>query len=245
MNQVRSFSVGDNCSNSFELRQSVRDTIPVMLGVIPFGITCGIMGNTAGLTNFETILMSLLVFAGASQFVGISMIAAGITGWGIIVLTTLLVNLRHIIMGASLAPYMMKLPVSLQAILSFGLVDESYALTTNRINTSGYSASYQLGCSMTLYISWAISTTVGVVAGSYIDDPLQWGLDFAMPATFLVLLIPRLVDKQSLVVCGIAAVTAVLGSMYLPGKWYIIIACLLASAIGGMMEREGANNHAE
>lgn len=244
MDQVRLSSGVNNCSNSLELRQAVRDTIPVMLGVIPFGITCGIMGNTAGLTSIETILMSLLVFAGASQFVAITMLSAGITSWSIIILTTLLINLRHLIMGASLAPYMMKLPLPLQAILSFGLVDESYALTTNRINSSGYSAYYQLGCNMALYITWAISTTVGTIAGSYIDDPLQWGLDFAMPATFLVLLIPRLVDKQSIIVCVIAAISAVLGAIYLPGKWYIIIACLLASAIGGIMERERANDNA-
>ncbi|MEG6615836.1 AzlC family ABC transporter permease [Peptococcaceae bacterium 1198_IL3148] len=245
MNQVRLSLATDECSKMLEVRQSIRDTIPVMLGVIPFGITCGIMGNTAGLTNLETIMMSLLVFAGASQFVAITMLSAGITGWGIIILTTLLINLRHLIMGASLAPYMMKLPVRLQAILSFGLVDESYALTASRINSSGYSAYYQLACSVVLYIAWAISTTIGVIAGSYINDPLQWGLDIAMPATFLVLLMPRLVDKQSVVVCVIAAVTAVLGALYLPGKWYIILACLLGTVIGGMMERGEANDHAE
>ncbi|AQS59198.1 AzlC family ABC transporter permease [Desulforamulus ferrireducens] len=223
--------------NNLHLSQGVRDSLPIILGIIPFGITCGLMGITTGLTQAETILMSVLVFAGASQFVSMTMLGAGITEWSIIVFTTLLVNLRHIIMGASLAPYMMKLPLPLQAVLSFGLVDESYALTANRIYKDGYSAYYQLGASAALYLSWILSTVIGVMMGGYLARCLEWGLDFAMIATFLVLLIPRLVDRISIVVCALSGIIAVVGALYLPGKWYIIVACLLASVVGSIMER--------
>ncbi|MBZ4654952.1 MAG: branched-chain amino acid transporter AzlC [Peptococcaceae bacterium] len=226
-----------------ELWQGIADSLPVMLGVTPFGITCGVMGLTAGLTGMETLLMSMLVFAGASQFVSITMLGAGITSWSVIVLTTLLINLRHFLMGASLAPYMTKLPLYQQALLAFGLVDESYVLTISRTGSAGYSPYYQFGVNTALYLAWVLSTAAGVLVGRSIADPLAWGLDFAMPATFLVLLMPRLVDRISLYVCWVAAVAAVAGALYLPGKWYIIVSCLLASTAGGILERK--NSHAQ
>lgn len=222
--------------------QGARDSIPIMLGVMPFGITCGVMGLAAGLTPAETILMSLLVFAGAAQFICITMLGAGITGWGLIVFTTLLINLRHLLMGASLAPQLLKLPLARQILLAFALTDESYAITTNRIVQAGYSANYQMGSSWALYFTWALSTIAGVLVGSYIPDPLAWGLDFAMPAVFLAMLVPRLNNPVSVAVCLVAAVTAVVGAAYLPGKWYIIAACVSASIVGGLLEKE--ENHA-
>lgn len=232
----------DKNERAEEVWVALRECTPVVLGVVPFGITCGIMGLTAKMSGVETISMSLFVFAGASQFIGINMLGAGITGWGIVVLTTLLVNLRHLIMGTSLAPYMIRLPFPLQALLAFFLTDEAYALTISRIHKAKYSAIYQLTVSTMLYLVWVLATVAGVALGSYISDPLAWGLDFAMPATFLVLLIPRLVDRISLIVFGAAALVSVFGAMYLPGKWYIIIACFTGSLIGGLLE--GENEHA-
>lgn len=221
-----------------EYRQGVRDSLPVMLGVVPFGITCGIMGLAAGLTPVETVLMSLLVFAGAAQFIGITMLGAGVTGWGLIVFTTLLINLRHLLMGMSLAPYLLKLPLARQLLLTFSLTDEAYAVTMSRTDREGYNANYQMGSSWAFYFIWAASTTAGVLVGRHIPDPLAWGLDFAMPATFLAMLVPRLTNYVSLAVCSVAAVVAVAGAVYLPGKWYIIAACLAASITGGLLEKE-------
>lgn len=219
------------------MKEAIKDTLPIVVGVIPFGITCGIMGLSSGLTSQETILMSLLVFAGAAQFISIAMIGAGVTGWGIIVFTTLLVNLRHLIMGASLAPHLLKEKAPLQAILTFGLTDESYAITIARIQKKGYNSYYFLSVNSFLYIIWALSTALGVILVNHIEDPLRWGIDFIIPASFLVLLIPRLENKSSILVCIISAVTAIIGDMYLPGKWYIILACLTASIIGLLYER--------
>lgn len=220
---------------------AVRESMPIMCGIIPFGITCGVMGLTSGLNPIETVLMSALVFAGASQFIAIDMLGAGITGFGVIIFTTLMVNLRHLLMGASLAPHITKLPLSLQGLLAFGLVDESYALTANQIHRGGYSALYQAGAQISLYVIWVLSTMTGIIIGGRISNPMEWGLDFAMPATFLVLLIPRLADRVSLYVCGISAMLAVIGAQYLPGKWYIIIACVVATIVGGLLERREEN----
>ena len=234
MENVRLISPCTKVTSEFWI--GVRDSVPLVVGVMPFGITCGIMALTAGLTGGEAMAMSMFVFAGAAQFIAITMIGAGIKGWGIIVFTTLLINLRHLLMGASLAPYIIRLPIFLQALLSFGMVDETYAITIDRAQKKEYNASYQMGATAFFYSAWILSTGIGVLLSGYISDPLAWGLDFAMPAIFLAMLIPRLVNPVAIVVCGAAAVVAVVGVLYLPGKWYIIAACLTATAIGGLME---------
>ena len=221
--------------NSREFRAGVRDTLPLMLGVFPFGLAYGIFGQSVGLTPGETVLMSLTVFAGAAQFISLPMFAAG-SGLVMISLTALLINLRHLLMRASLVPYMEKLPMAWKAFLCFGMADETYAVTISRAQTVGYSRDYHFASNATGYVTWAVSSVLGVLLGSHISNPLAWGLDFAMPATFLALLIPRLVDRTSLVVAGVAGVVSVAAAVLIPGKWYIILACLAAVAVGSWME---------
>ncbi|MEN6412879.1 MAG: AzlC family ABC transporter permease [Veillonellales bacterium] len=222
-----------------ELVEGLKDTLPIMVGVFPFGLAYGIVAQSIGLTPGETLLMSVLVFAGAAQFISLPMFAEG-AGVAMIALTVLLVNLRHLLMGISLAPYMSELSLPHKALLSFGMADETYAVTISRTQAIGYSAAYQLGSNMAGYVTWVLSTAGGVLLGSRINDPLSWGLDFAMPATFLALLVPRLIDKFNILVCLIAAGVSVIAAVIIPGNWYIIIACLTAVAAGGMME--GASN---
>jgi 4-azaleucine resistance transporter AzlC len=222
-----------------EFSEGVKDTLPIMVGVFPFGLAYGIVAQTMGLTPGETLLMSLLVFAGAAQFISLPMFAEG-AGLAMIALTALLINLRHLLMGVSLAPYMTGLSLPHKALLSFGMADETYAVTISRAQASGYSGAYHLGSNTAGYVTWAVSTACGILLGSRISDPLSWGLDFAMPATFLALLIPRLTDKINILVCLVAAGVSIIAAVAIPGKWYIIIACLAASAVGGILE--GAEN---
>lgn len=217
-------------------KEVLKDCLPLSAGIIPFGLTCGILGSTAGFSTFEITFMSMTVFAGAAQFMAIAMISSGITGWAAIVLTTFLINLRHLLMGASLSPYLLRLPKPLQYILAFGMTDESYAMTINRIEKKGYSPGYQLGVCAFLYVVWNLSTFLGAVFYRTIPDPLEWGVDFVLPATFLVLLIPRLKDRTAAAVCLISAFCAILGAAFLPGKWYIIFAAVAAAFAGGILE---------
>lgn len=225
-----------NAIDTADFRRGVLDTLPVLLGVVPFGVTFGIVGLTVGLTPFETVFMSLAVFAGAAQFISVTMIGMGVVDFTLIVFTTLLINLRHLLMGASLAPYLAGLSLPRQAVLAFGMVDETYAITIDRIARLGYSDSYQLGANAAAYLAWFLATVAGVLAGEYIPDPLAWGLDFAMPATFLAMLVPRLTTRTSLAVCLAAAAVAVGAALSLPGKWYIILAGLAATLVGGLLE---------
>ncbi len=218
-----------------EFRAGIRDTLPLMLGVFPFGLAYGIFGQSVGLTSGETLLMSLTVFAGAAQFISLPMFAAG-SGLVMISLTALLINLRHLLMGASLVPYMEKLSMPWKAFLSFGMADETYAVTISRAQDVGYSRDYHFASNATGYVTWAVSTVLGVMLGNHISNPLAWGLDFAMPATFLALLVPRLIDRTSAAVGGVAAVVSVAAALLIPGKWYIILACMAAVTVGAWME---------
>lgn len=218
-----------------EFLTGVKDTLPIMVGVFPFGLAYGIVAQSIGLTPGETLLMSMLVFAGAAQFISLPMFAEG-AGLIMIALTALLINLRHLLMGISLAPYMTGLSLPHKALLTFGMADETYAVTISRAQSIGYSASYHLGSNAAGYMTWTVSTIGGIFLGSHISDPLSWGLDFAMPATFLALLVPRLTDKRSLLVCLVAAGVSILAAVAIPGKWYIIISCITAAAVGGLME---------
>jgi 4-azaleucine resistance transporter AzlC len=231
------------CSETSDFWQGAYDSLPILLGVIPFGITYGVVGLAVGLTAGETLLMSLVVFAGAAQFISTTMVGMGVTDFSLIVFTTFLVNLRHLLMGASLSPYVSRLPLGRQALLAFAMADESYAVTMDRIQKHGYNESYQLGTNAAMYVTWALATMAGIAVGAYIPDPLAWGLDFAMPATFLAMLIPRLKNKLSIIVCLVAGVIAVACALYLPGKWYILIACVAASLVGGILE--GADESAD
>jgi len=217
-----------------EFFAGIKDSLPIMVGVFPFGLAYGIVAQSIGFTPGETLLMSLLVFAGAAQFISLPMFAAE-AGLAMIAVTVLLINLRHLLMGISLAPYMTKLSLPHKALLAFGMADETYAVTISHTQSLGYSAAYQLGSNTTGYVTWAVSTIGGVFLGSHISDPLSWGLDFAMPATFLALLIPRLTDKNNILVCLVASGVSVIAAVTISGKWYIIIACLTAVAIGGML----------
>ena len=223
-----------------EFAAGIRDTLPLMLGVFPFGLAYGIFARTVGLTAGETMFMSLAVFAGAAQFISLPMFAAG-SGWLMIALTTLLINLRHLLMGASIAPYMQKMPLGWKAFLCFGMADETYAVAISRAQASGYDRDYHLGCNATGYLTWASSTAAGIFLGAHIRDPLAWGLDFAMPATFLALLVPRLTNKTSLTVCLVAGVASIITAIWIPGKWYVIVACIVAVAIGAWVEGGAAD----
>lgn len=219
------------------LRQGALDMLPLLVGLIPFGLACGMLAIEAGFTAWETIAMSLLVFAGAAQFIAIGMVAAGVSDWKVLTLTALIVNLRHILMGASLLPYVRNLSLGRQAVLAFGMVDETYTVTMNRIRTTGYTPAYQLGTNGAAYAVWVACTAAGTYLGSYAVVLFAWGLDFAMPATFLAMLLPRLIEHPpSRWVAAVAAVCAVGGKLLLPGAWYILAACVAAVITGGVLE---------
>lgn len=209
-------------------------TMPLWLGAAPFGAIYAVSALAAGLTPAQTLAMSLIVFAGASQFTAAGLFAAGAAPLAIVV-TTLIINARHALLAASLAPYVRGARPEAKAALAFQLTDESYAIGMRRFLEGGGSMAYQFGSNISLYVIWQSSTLAGILLGAQIPDPAAYGLDLVFPLTFIGLLVPLLRDRVSGAVAALAALLAVAGAMLLPGSWYLLLAGILASGLGALL----------
>jgi 4-azaleucine resistance transporter AzlC len=213
-------------------------TFPLVVGAIPFGIIFGALAVTSGLSPEGTLGMSLIVFAGSSQFIAVGLIATG-ASIGTIVLTTLIVNLRHALYATTLAPHMKDLPQRWLLPLGFWLTDETFLVSIQRYNRSDqspYKHWYMFGSAVFMYTNWQLCTFLGLVAGSLIPDPTSWGLDFAMTATFIGMLVPNVKDSPALITVGTAGVSALLLNG-LPNQLGLVIATLAGITAGVIAER--------
>jgi 4-azaleucine resistance transporter AzlC len=220
-----------------EFWKGARDTLPLVIGAIPFGIIFGTLSTKAGLSAAGTMGMSLFVFAGSAQFIAMGLVGAG-TAWPMIVLTTFVVNFRHLLYTATLLQDLMRLPRRWQIMLTFGLTDETFAVAVGRWRASDRSAHkhwYQLGSMLFMYTNWNICTAIGLVAGRVLSDVGGWGLDFAMVAAFIGMVLPYVKDKPNLATVMVAGSSALV--FYdLPHKLGLIVAAILGIAAGVMAE---------
>lgn len=209
----------------------IKGSVPIMMGYVPIGNALGVLAAQAGLTPVETGAMSIFVYAGASQFIGVGMLAAGL-GPATIALTTLLVNLRHLLMSAALSPYMKHLSRGRVAAFAFFITDETFAVSTIAFRERGNADSaYMVGLYGTAYVSWVLATTAGALVGRAFVVPEALGLDFALPAMFIGLLAGQLRDKSGVIAAVVAGAAAVLGSSSL-GGWSVMGASVLAATVG-------------
>lgn len=182
--------------------------------------------------------MSLFVFAGSAQFVGISLVIAG-TAWPMIVLTTFVVNLRHMLYSATMVPFYRHLNPLWKIVLAFGLTDESFAVAVRRYNQKDENPNkhyYNLGSMVFMYANWNLCTFIGLTAGKTFPGISKWGLDFAMPATFIGIVIPYLVTKPmwaSVITAGTVSILAA----GLPHKLGLMIAALAGVMVGIICEK--------
>ncbi len=210
--------------------------MPVVLGYLPLGFAFGVLAREAGLATGEVLAMSLLVYAGSAQFIAVGLLGAGAGGWTI-VLTTFLVNLRHLLMSASLTPYIKQVPLVRAALLSYELTDESYAIAMGRFAGHEATEGFLWGLFPTCHLGWIISTVLGAWVGNLIPNPEAFGLDYALTAMFICLLMFQLKDKITYLSAGLAAGLALGIYLYWPGRWNIIIATILAATIGVVAEQ--------
>lgn len=225
-----------------EFLAGARDTFPLIVGAIPFGIIFGTLAAGSGLSLAATVSMSAFVFAGSAQFIAAGLVAAG-TGWPFIVLTTFVVNLRHALYSATLAPYIKPLPRRWQIPLAFWLTDETFAVAVKRYHqadSSPYRHWYYLGSALFMYLNWQLCTWVGVTVGQLIPNVAAWGLDFAMPVTFIGMVTPYLKNRPMVVTVVISGLVALL-AYPLPNKLGLILAAVVgigAGIIAETFERE-------
>lgn len=222
-----------------EFWDGVKATLPLVVGAIPFGIIFGAVAVTSGLSVWAAAAMSAFVFAGSAQFIAAGLVASG-AGITIIIVTTFVVNLRHALYSASLAPYMKHLPQRWLIPLGFWLTDESYLVVMQhyqRASESPFKHWFFLGSAIFMYVNWQICTWIGIVAGQAIPDPQRWGLDFALVVTFIGMLVPSL-RNRSIVTCVLVAGASALLLAGLPNRLGLIAATLLGMLAGVLASRK-------
>ena len=197
---------------SRQLMKGARDSFPMLVGAAPFGVIYGALALSAGLTPGQAVAMSLLVFAGSAQFIVLSLLGASASVM-VILLTTLVVNLRHALYSATLQPYVRNLPRRWRILLAFGLTDESFAVVQQnylQAEQQPYHQAYFLGSVGMMYTGWQVFTLLGVAFGQAVPELASWGLDFAMLATFIGIVVPQLKHKPQLCAALVAAAVSLI-----------------------------------
>lgn len=221
----------------------VKDCLPTLLGYISIGFAFGVVGMASHLSTFEVFLLSLLVYAGAAQFIFCGLFVAG-TPASAIILTTFIVNLRHFLMALSVAPAFKK--DSLVRNIGFGtlLTDETYGVAMTKLaQGQRLSANWMDGLNITAYLSWIIASVVGAVVGKWIPNPESWGLDFALTAMFVALLILNLQSMPKgkvthyLLLILYMGITMFVLMNFLPGHLAVLMSTLVVALIGVLTEK--------
>ncbi len=208
-------------------------TIPLLIGAAPFGIIFGTLAEPNGLSALGAVLMSVVVFAGASQFIALGLLAVG-TSVPIIIATTFVLNFRHILYSANLVSKVKHLPHYWRAIMAFGLTDETFAAVNNRYLQLGNLKNahwFYLGSFLAMYTNWIACTFIGLTLGNIFPEMQNWGLDFAMSVTFIGMVIPYLKNRPMIAAVIVAAALAVV-SYELPHKLGLLLASFSGIAVG-------------
>lgn len=209
--------------------------LPIVLGYLPIGFAYGVLAVKSGLSPANTMWMSIFVYAGSSQF-----IAAGLIGGGApvltIILTTFIVNLRHMLMSAALSPYLRKWRRPELTFFGFELTDETFVLHSSRFAMLAPMKVEAFSINLTAQISWVLGSLLGIFIGQQISDISLFGLDYALPAMFIALLIFQLKDRFH-ILAGIfsGALTVTLALMGI-NHWNVIIATILGATLGVLLE---------
>ncbi len=211
------------------------DGLPVCLGYFPIAMAFGMLSKGAGLGLYESIAFSAIVFAGAAQFIGISMIALGVSPAEIIV-TTLFLNFRHFLMSASLASKLkLKKPIA-KLVIGFFVTDESFSVAS--FAKGKITAKYMLPMELLGYSGWVIGTGAGFLIGSILPDKVQLSMNIGLYAMFTALLVPEMKKTNKAII--LAVLSGITNSMlrellYMPEGWSIVVSIILVSILGVFM----------
>lgn len=228
-------------SNLYYFMEGVKDCIPTIFGYLSIGITCGILSKSCGLTLFEAVGMSMFVYGGSSQFIASSMIlsCASIPS---IIFTIFLVNFRHLFLSASIAPYFKKNSFQKNLFIGALLTDETFVVaSTEGVKNKKINNFWMTGLNITAYINWAIATGIGVLVGSIIPDYKVLGLDFALTAMFIGLLVSAIKGNLKIgkaIIIMITSIAALIISIQIVSTSFgVIIAAICGALIGVVIKK--------
>lgn len=213
------------------LISGLRESTPIALGVFTYGIVFGVLARQSSLGVVEAVLMSASVFAASAQFVVLDLWESPLPVVAIVV-TTVAVNLRHLLMGASIQPWLKRLPPKKTYGMLYFLNDESWGLTMRARSNGENDAAFLLGSGLIVFVAWISATVLGVTIGGLIQNPAKYGLDMAFIAVYVALLVGVWDGRTDAVPVGVAAVVALGASFVLAGNWYIIIGGFTGSIAG-------------
>jgi len=235
MHAEKSYQVLYPARNEFFF--GIKAVLPLMLGVIPFGMIYGILAVSVGVPANVAQMMSVIIFAGSSQFVSAQLFGLSVPAV-INIFTVWVINLRHGLYSGSIAPYLQKLPTRWKWLLGYLLTDEAYAVSIIHYQQEGDDRNKQwffLGSGLTLWTIWQLSTAAGIFLGASV--PTSWSLDFTLALTFIALVVPGIKDRASLGAALSAGLVAVV-LFNLPLKLGLLAASLIGILVGLLLERE-------
>jgi len=218
------------------VRDAVSDIAPLLIGVAPFGVIAGVAAVDAGLAPLQAYSLSPIIFAGAAQLATVGLLARD-AAVAVVILTPLVINARHIMYSAALAPWFRPLPSARKAGLAYLMTDQAFAMSILRYGRKdepiGDRVVYYLGVALSLWLTWQVTTIVGIAVGGGI--PPEWSLDFAVPLVFLALVFPAITDRPTAVAAIVGAAVAV-GAAELPFNLGLPVGALSGIAAGYLVE---------
>jgi len=222
-------------------RQGVVDCVPTLLGYLSIGFAAGVIEATAGMSLLEIGLLSLFLYAGSAQFITAGMVMAG-APVASVVATVLIVNLRHLLMSAALAPKFAGHSPLKNFLIGAQLTDETFGVASGRLKGGESGADrWMFGLNVTAHANWIVANVLGALLGGWIADPERYGLHYALPAMFIglaaIIVTQRKQYKRDLLVIGCAAGGFALASLWLPGHLAVMTAAVLAAVAGAVTER--------
>jgi 4-azaleucine resistance transporter AzlC len=210
--------------------------LPIVMGYIPVGFAFGVLAQKAGISTVNTLLFSILVYAGSAQLIAAGLIGAGAGLWTLII-TTFIVNLRHMLMSAALSPYFREWKRWQQAVFAYEITDESFAVHSARFARGQTDKIETIAVNFTAQISWVFGTWLGITAGTLIKDVRPYGIDFALPAMFIALLVLQIHHRTQVLAALLAGLISI-GLMQAGlTSWNVILATVVAAALGALIEK--------
>ena len=214
-----------------------KDVVPLIIGAFPLGVIYGALAMKAGLSAPAAQSMSAFMFAGSAQFLIAQMAAASVPAI-VMILAVAVINLRHALYGASVARYIQNLSPLWKSVLAFLLTDEAFVVVITNFEkeeSTPLKRWYFLGAGLSMWLFWQIATAVGIFLGEII--PASWPLDFALPLSFIAMVVPALRDRASTGAALSAGIIAVL-AFSLPYKLSIILAASVGILVGVLLEKK-------
>lgn len=210
--------------------------LPIVMGYIPVGFAYGVLAKKAGLSDVNILLMSLIVYGGASQFIAVGLLSSGAPPISIVV-TTFIVNLRHFIMSSALAPYLRKWNPARLAAFTYELTDETFAVHSSSFASGVPHSSSVFATNITSHASWIAGSWLGIVAGNLIGDVKPFALDYALSALFIALITMQLKSRVQVAVVLLTGFLSIILIKAGMDQWNVIFATIIGASIGLVLEK--------